>query len=88
MVGLEGCALYHELLKPGETVNTNRYRQQMINLNHALIEKRPEWARRHWKVILLRVIALAHKAKSLQDTIKVLGWELLPHPPYSPDLAL
>ena len=27
---------------PGETVNTDRYRQQMINLNHALIEKRPE----------------------------------------------
>ena len=33
--------VYHELLKPGETVNTDRYRQQMINLNHALIEKRP-----------------------------------------------
>lgn len=23
-----------ELLKPGETVNTDRYRHQMINLNH------------------------------------------------------
>ena len=30
-----------------------RYRQQMINLNHALIEKRPEWAKRHGEVILL-----------------------------------
>ena len=79
--------VYHELLKPGETVNTNRYRQQMINLNHALIEKRPEWARRHGKVILLHDNAPAHKAKSVQDTIKALGWELLPHPPYSPDLA-
>ena len=39
--------MYFELLKPGETVNTDRYRQQIINLNHALIEKRPEWARRH-----------------------------------------
>lgn len=38
-------AVYHELLKPGDTVNANRYRQQMINLNHALIEKRPEWAK-------------------------------------------
>ena len=24
--------IYYELLKPGETVNTERYRQQMINL--------------------------------------------------------
>lgn len=79
--------VYHELLKPGETVNTDRYRQQMINLNHALIEKRPEWARRHGKVILLHDNAPPHKAKPVQDTIKTLGWEQLPHPLYSPDLA-
>jgi len=38
--------IYYELLKPGETVNTERYRQQMINLNHALCEKRPEYQKR------------------------------------------
>ena len=38
--------------KIGETFNTDRYRQQMINLNHALNEKRSEWARIHGKVIL------------------------------------
>ena len=43
--------VYFELLRPGETVNTDRYRQQIINLNHALIEKRPEWARRHGNII-------------------------------------
>jgi len=32
--------IYYELLKPGETVNTKRYRQQMINLNQALCENR------------------------------------------------
>jgi len=31
--------IYYKLLKPGETVNTERYRQQMINLNQALCEK-------------------------------------------------
>ena len=56
--------VYHELLNLDETINTNRYRQQIINLNHALIEKRPEWARRHGKVILLHDIATAHKSKS------------------------
>ena len=30
--------IYYELLKPGETVNTERYRQQMIDLNQALRE--------------------------------------------------
>jgi [histone H3]-lysine36 N-dimethyltransferase SETMAR len=79
--------VYDELLKSGETVNTDRYQQQMINLNHALVEKRPEWATRHGKVILLHDNAPAHKAKRVHDTIKALGWELLPHPPYSPDLA-
>lgn len=79
--------LYYELLKPGETVDADRYRQQMINLNHALIEKRPEWARRHGRVILLHDNASSHTAKSTKDTIKALEWEVLPHPPYSPDLA-
>jgi len=35
--------IYYELLKPDETVNTERYRQQMINLNQALCEKRSEY---------------------------------------------
>jgi len=32
--------IYYELLKLDETVNTERYRQQMRNLNQALYEKR------------------------------------------------
>lgn len=79
--------VYYELLKPGETVNAQRYRQQMINLNQALIDKRPEWATRHGKVILLHDNAPSHTAKPVKDTLKSLGWEVLPHPPYSPDLA-
>ena len=75
------------LLKPGETVDADRYRQQMINLNHALIEKRPEWARRHGRVILIHDNASSHTAKSMKDTITALEWEVLPHPPYSSDLA-
>ena len=33
--------VYIELLKPGNTLNKDHYRQQIINLNRALIEKRP-----------------------------------------------
>ena len=78
LVGPERCAV-PRAPRPGETVNTDRYRQQ--------IEKRPEVARRHGNVILLHDNVSAHKAKPVQDTIKTLGWEQLPHPPYSPDLA-
>ena len=43
----------YELLKPGETINTNRYQQKMINLNRALQAKRPDFRRRQHKVIFL-----------------------------------
>ena len=45
--------IYYKLLKPGVTVNTNRYQQQMIDLNRALQEKRPDYRRRQHKVIFL-----------------------------------
>jgi len=45
--------IYYELLKPGEIVNTERYRQQMINLNQALCKKRLKYQKRQHKVILL-----------------------------------
>lgn len=46
--GIEKGIVHNELLKPEETANVVRYRQKMINLKCALIEKGPEWARRHW----------------------------------------
>ena len=52
--------VYYELLELSKTVNAQHYHQQMINLNHALIEKRPEWAKRHGKVILLHDNAPSH----------------------------
>jgi len=79
--------IYYELQKPGETVNTERYRQQMINLNQALCEKRPENQKRQHKVILLHDNALSHTAKLIKETIEVFGWEILSHVAYSPDLA-
>ncbi|GFR26505.1 mariner Mos1 transposase [Trichonephila clavata] len=36
------------------------------------------------KVMFLHANSPAQKAKTVMDTIKALGWELLPHTPYSP----
>lgn len=79
--------VFYELLNNGETVDANRYKQQLIQMNTALKQKRPEWDKRHGKVILLHDNARPHVANSVKDTCKVLGWEVLPHPPYSPDMA-
>ena len=79
--------IYYELLKPGETVNTNRYKQQMINLNRALQEKRPDYRRRQHKVIFVHDNAPSHTAKRVNETIETFSWEILAHVAYSPDLA-
>ncbi|UYV80125.1 NR6A1 [Cordylochernes scorpioides] len=59
----------------------------MHSLREALNEKRPEWCEKHNKLILQHDNAPAQNARVVKNTIKDLGWELLPHPPYSPDLA-
>ena len=58
--------MYYELLKPGEMVTSDRYRQQLIKLNEALKRKRPEWGYRTHKVILLHDNARSHVAKPVK----------------------
>ena len=79
--------IHYELLKPCETVNTERYRQQIMDLNQALREKRPEYQKRQHKVILLHDNAPSHTAKPVKETIEAFSWEILSHAAYSPDLA-
>ena len=43
--------LYYKLLKPGETINGERYRTQLIRLKRAMAEKRPQYATRHEAII-------------------------------------
>ena len=79
--------IYYALLKPDETVNTNRYQQQMIDLNRVLQEKRPNYRRRQHKVIFLHDNAPSHTEKRVKETIEMFSWEILAHAAYSPDLA-
>lgn len=79
--------IYQELLKAGETVTSDRYQSQIINLERAYREKRPQHARRHERQLLLHDNAPSHTTKRVKETIKEMEWELLPHPPYSQDLA-
>ena len=76
-----------ELLKPGETINGERYRTQLIHLKRAIADKRPEYATRHVAIIFHHNNARPHVAIPVKNYLENSGWEVLPHPPYSPDLA-
>ena len=79
--------LYYELLKPDETINGERYRTQLIRLKRAIAEKRPEYATRHEAIIFHHCNARPHVVIPVKNYLENSGWEVLPHPPYNPDLA-
>lgn len=79
--------VYYELLKPSETITGDLYRRQLMRLSRALREKRPQYAERHEKVILQHDNARPHIARQVKQYLETLKREVLPHPPYSPDLA-
>ncbi|XP_014609810.1 PREDICTED: histone-lysine N-methyltransferase SETMAR-like [Polistes canadensis] len=78
--------IYHELLKPNLTITADRYVQQLQRVQEKLNEKRPALVNRK-NIILLHDNVRSHTAKVTQEKILELGWSVLPHPPYSPDLA-
>lgn len=79
--------IYYELLQPNQTITGERYKQQLMKLSEALKLKRPQYAKRHDKVIFQHDNARPHVAKIVKDTLEELRWDVLPHPPYSPDIA-
>ncbi|GFV52659.1 mariner Mos1 transposase [Trichonephila clavipes] len=80
--------VYYELLKLTETITDDRYRTQLMCLSRALKDKRPQYNERHDKVSLQHDNARPHVAKVVKTYLETLKWEVLPHPLYSPDLAL
>lgn len=75
--------IHHELLPSGTTVTAALYCTQLARLHTAMEQKRPEKD----KVLLLHDNARPHTAKITRQKLEELGWSVLPHPPYSPDLA-
>uniref|UniRef100_A0A914HSH7 Mos1 transposase HTH domain-containing protein n=1 Tax=Globodera rostochiensis TaxID=31243 RepID=A0A914HSH7_GLORO len=80
---MEGV-VHYEMLGRNETVNAELYCQQLRRLDQALQQKRPNRAHR---VILQHDNARPHTANMTKMALQELGWEVLPHPPYSPDVA-
>lgn len=79
--------VYYELLQPSETVTGEVYRRQLIRLKRAVQENRPEWEHRHSKLILQQDNAKPHTSRVVKTYLDGQNWEVLAHPPYSPDIA-
>ena len=75
--------VYWELLPQGQTITAEVYCQQLDRLADALAEKRPH----RQQQIFLHDNARPHTARLTQQKLRQLGWNVLDHPPYSPDLA-
>ncbi|GBP07964.1 Mariner Mos1 transposase [Eumeta japonica] len=76
--------VYYESLKSTETFTGDCYGTQLIR-SRAWKDKRPQYNKRHDKVILQHDNARPHVVKVVKTYLETLKWEVLPHPPYSPD---
>lgn len=78
--------MYYELLKQGKTINADLYCNQLDKLNAAIKETRPSLACRKG-IVFHHDNARPHTEIVTQQKLNALGWEVLSHPPYSPDIA-
>jgi histone-lysine N-methyltransferase SETMAR len=78
--------VHYEVLEPNQTITAELYCEQLDCLNQVLVSKRPALVNRKG-VTLQHDNARPHTVSLTQQKIRELGWEVLPHPPYSPDIA-
>lgn len=78
--------IYYELLPSGQTLNSDLYCEQLTRLKQAIDQKRPELANRKG-VVFHQDNARPHTSLTTRQKLREFGWEVLLHPPYSPDLA-
>ena len=84
MVGLG--VLYSELLLENQMINSNKYCSQLDQLKAPLEEKHPELVNRKF-IIFHQYNARPYVSLMTRQKLLQLGWEVLIHPPYSPDTA-
>lgn len=74
-----------EFLPQGETINAQRYCETLKKLKRSIQNKRRGMLTRG--VCLLHDNARPHTALATKALLDSFGWDVLNHPPYSPDLA-
>ncbi|GFO38919.1 histone-lysine N-methyltransferase SETMAR [Plakobranchus ocellatus] len=74
-----------DILPQGQCINAARHCSTLDRLKEAIHRKRPGLLRRG--VVLQHDNATPHSANLTQQWLQRYGWEILPHPAHSPDLA-
>ncbi|GFU53098.1 putative mariner transposase [Trichonephila clavipes] len=75
-----------EFIPEGHTVNKGFYVDIQRRLRDSIREMGPKlWAEKSW--MHLRANASAHRSLLVNDFLAKMKKSVLPHPPYSPDLA-
>ncbi|GFN76747.1 histone-lysine N-methyltransferase SETMAR [Plakobranchus ocellatus] len=74
-----------DILPQGQCINAARYCSTLDRLKEAIRRKRPGLLRRG--VVLQHDNTTPHSANITQQWLQRYGWEILPHPAHSPDLA-
>ena len=70
----------------GETINSDAYIKTLQKLKQRY---RRMWPNRNpGDMLIQRDSACLHTSQRTQEAIAKFDWTVLPHPPYSPDLAL
>ena len=78
--------IYHSFLNSGETITAEKYCQQIDEMHQKLQLMCPRLVNMKGP-ILLHDNARPHVAQVTLQKLNELGYETLPHPPYSPDLS-
>ena len=77
--------LFIDYLEKGKTINSERYIGQLMRLKNEVSEKRLQIKKK--KVLFHQDNVPCYKTQATMAKLNELSFELLPHPPYSPDLA-
>ena len=77
--------VYFELLPRNQTINSNVHCRQLMKFDKEIEEKRPELVTRKG-VIFHQDIARPHTSLVTRKKLLELGWEVMPHSPYSLNL--
>lgn len=77
--------LFIDYLKKGQTINSDYYIALLDRLSDEIKRKRPHMAKK--KTLFHQDNAPIHKSMKTMAKLHDLHYQLLPHPPYSPDLA-
>lgn len=78
--------VYYELLPQNQTITSSKYCLQLSKLKLSIKDNRKKFTKRRC-VVFQHDNARPHVSLTTRRKLLRFGWDILPHPPYSPDIA-